>query len=83
MIVNEHMIERGIERFRKALQEAIKEHGNLAFSSRHELYGLLAEEHKEILDELNEGDQPFIDELLHAAVICIYGEICMKEGLTE
>lgn len=56
------------------LKKKSEKRGDDAYASRHETYGLLAEEVHELLDALhkNEGDN-FKEELLDIATVCILG----------
>ena len=49
--------------------------------SRHEIYGLVAEEWKELTDELqSRGINDFYSELLDLAVACLHGMVSIRTG---
>jgi len=68
--------------FERALQKAINKKGGGAFASCHEIYGALAEEMKELLDEIHHGDvSSASEELLDIAVIALWGAASINQKI--
>jgi hypothetical protein len=65
------------------LKFRLKTKGNGSYASRHEIYGILAEEMDELLDELRinslAGYKNFRKELLDIAVAALFAYTCMDE----
>lgn len=67
-------VDAAIERALKALKRRIKEKGNRPYRSRHETYGIIAEEHFELLLAMQKNDgENYKDELVDIAVAAIFG----------
>lgn len=63
-----------MEVLRAKLMARMEQHGPMSYASRHEAYGLLAEEfNKELLDALHSNSAwEFEEELLDVAVGCVF-----------
>lgn len=65
------------------LRYRLETKGNDSYASRHEIFGIIAEEMDELLDELRintrRGYKNFRKELLDIAVASLFGYICMDE----
>lgn len=74
----------GLEAVRDLLEFRLKQKGNGSYASTHEIYGMLAEEVKEVLDELQANNNvEFAKELLDVAVVAIWGYISVAYGYIE
>lgn len=59
----------------------LKEKGDGAFVSRHEVLGVVVEEYAESLSAVQNGTQDDVyDELLDIAVACVLGMACMHDN---
>ncbi len=76
-------INRGIKELEDKLFYRLATKGYGAYASRHEIYGILAEEMDELLDELRINTRPgyknYRKELKDIAVAALYGMICMDQ----
>ena len=67
----------------KRLYEKIDKHGDGAYASPHETFGILWEEVDEANDEMRSGnDAGFSEELIDIAVTCIFG-VASESGLFQ
>jgi len=82
-VTQEH-IARGILDITKKLESRLKKKGWGSYASRHEIFGICAEEMDELLDELRintpEGYENFAKECLDVAVAGLFGYICVQYG---
>lgn len=68
-------IQQGIDDILCKLHKRIKKKGRFSFSSTHEMYGILAEEFDELLDEVRSNDiEKFEQEIIDIAVGCIWAK---------
>lgn len=62
------------------LHKRMKEKGNGAWLSRHEILGILTEEKKEVIDAVHGGTLDELrKELIDVAVGCIFGIACIDQ----
>lgn len=74
----------GLRDLQLKMEFRIKQKGDGSYASTHEIYGILAEEVKEVLDELQaNNDVEFAKELLDVAVAALWGYICIQYGYIE
>ena len=77
-------ISRGLLALHDKLIYRLETKGRGQYASRHEIFGILAEEMDEALDELRENSEGgyvnFKKELLDVAVAAIFGYICLDGG---
>jgi NTP pyrophosphatase (non-canonical NTP hydrolase) len=77
-------INEGLISVRNKLRFRLETKGSGSYASRHEIYGILAEEMDELLDELRintrRGYKNFRKELLDVAVAALFGYVCMDEN---
>lgn len=82
--VDEGDIQKGLAHIQAKLRQRLQKKGYGQYISRHEIYGILAEEMDEVLDELRinspEGYENFSKELLDVAVGALFGYICCEFG---
>lgn len=79
--VTPEALEAGFEALRDKVNYRLKQKGDGSYASTHEIYGILAEEVKEVLDELQANDNSlFAKELLDVAVAALWGYICVSYG---
>lgn len=71
-----------IEHVKKNMMQILARKGYGSYASNHEIYGILAEEVKEYLDEIHLGtdDERKVAELVDIAVTAIFGIACITEG---
>jgi len=83
-VVSSQSINIGIRHIEEKLFHRLATKGYGSYASRHEIFGILAEEMDEVLDELRlntpEGYRDFRKELLDVAVAALFGYICMDES---
>lgn len=73
-VVSERDVEAAFRRVRDKMDERLKKKGWGAYSGAHEVYGILAEEFKELVDELQaDNREAYRAELVDIAVGCIFG----------
>ncbi len=74
-----------VEKVKQKLLELMDEpDGDKSFASTHEIYGAVAEEHKELLDALHaDTEDEFAAELADIAVAAIFGIACIEEWTVE
>ena len=61
------------------IEKKTLKHGGHAYASTHEIYGIVAEEFKELMDELHSNDtDEFESELIDVAVGAVWGLASMK-----
>lgn len=83
-IVLREDIELAIRAIEDKIQFRINQKGGYSYASPHEIYGILAEEVKEVLDELQANDNPeMAKELLDVAIAAIWGYISIQYGYIE
>ena len=60
----------------------LNQKGGRTYASVHEAYGIIAEEHKELLDAIhgNEGHEAIIEELNEIAVACVIAIASIRSG---
>lgn len=85
--ITEKEVKTAISVLIQKLNERIKQKGTHAFASTHEIYGVLAEEFKELLDAIHDTNPPeesqlyFIkEELLDIAVAAIFSYACIHSN---
>jgi NTP pyrophosphatase (non-canonical NTP hydrolase) len=79
--VSDEAILKCIELVIQGMGKKIEKHGRGAWMSRHETYGILAEEVDEVLEELRGNDNhKFAEELVDIAVVAIFGIASMVAG---
>lgn len=73
--VPEEILVEALNQFKRALLKRIRKHGKGAYFSRHETYGIIAEEFNlELLKAMQENNHiNFEEELLDVAVAAIFG----------
>jgi NTP pyrophosphatase (non-canonical NTP hydrolase) len=75
---------RAIEIIKAKLKNRLKQKGNGSFISRHEAFGVIAEEFDELLDELRSNNySKFKKELIDIAVASIFTLACMEAETLE
>lgn len=64
----------------KKMKFRLKQKGGRTYASVHEAYGIIAEEHKELLDAIheNEGHDAIVEELNDIAVACVIAIASIK-----
>lgn len=68
----------------RVLQDKIREKGSGTFASRHEILGLLEEEHFELIQAVrSESLERVKEELYDIAVVCLFGAACINAGTVE
>ena len=76
--------ERAIKIVKNKLIERLKRKGNGSFYSRHESFGIIAEEFDELWDELRSNNkQKFKNELIDVAVACLFSIACLEAKTME
>lgn len=77
----------GIQDIITKLDMRLNTKGDGQYASRHEIWGIIAEEYDEALDELRintpEGYDNFAKELKDIAVAAMFGYICVKYGYIQ
>lgn len=79
-----HIVEPGdilmaIEDIETKIEFRIEQKGGYSYASPHEIYGILAEEVKEVLDEVqSNNDVELAKELMDVAVAALWGYISIK-----
>ena len=69
---------------RKKLDERLKEKGEGAWLSTHEILGIVSEEFHELQHAVHENNRSQVYwELLDIAVACIFGMACLGEGTVD
>jgi NTP pyrophosphatase (non-canonical NTP hydrolase) len=70
---------KGIE---EKMKFRLRQKGGRTYASVHEAYGIIAEEHKELLDAIheNQGHDAIVEELNDIAVACIVAIASIRSG---
>jgi len=77
--ITEEQIKKGLELFNQVLDFRLKEKGDRAFASKHEVLGIITEEYQELIEAVKNNDKEnFEEELFDVAVAAIFGYICSK-----
>lgn len=73
-----------VNTLQEAVNNRITKHGYGIAISIHEIYGILAEEMKELLDDIHANEYESVyEELVDVAVAAIYGMVSMKRIILE
>ena len=76
--------QKAIQIVKNKLVEKLRKKGNGSFVSRHESFGIVAEEFDELLDELRTNNKiKFKKELIDVAVACIFSIACLEAKTME
>ena len=67
-----------IETVKDMLNFRLDEKGAGTFKSRHEMFGIIAEEFYELANSMQDGNRNFDDEVLDLAVACVFGLACIE-----
>lgn len=83
--VSASALDASISVIKENLQKKLKKHGDGMWCSRHEVYGIIAEEIYELLKSIHEKEslERFIGELADVAVGCLFGIASMLDGGLE
>ena len=85
-ISRQHVLD-AVTETRRALDDRLDEKGYGSFASRHEIQGILAEEMKEILDEIHSQEDAdhghLAEELKDLAVGAIFGLACIRSNTLD
>lgn len=82
--ITELDIFRALNRVTTKLDERLTEKGRGAFLSRHEIYGIIAEERHEFIEAVQQGELRHVEaELVDIAVAAIFGIACINSGKVE
>lgn len=78
--VENKFIDEAIDATRAHVGNCMIRHGRGTFASKHEAYGIMAEEVKELLDaiERNESPEKLFVEFKDVAQVCIFAMACIK-----
>ena len=79
--VRQESLEKAAAHLIEQLQRRINQHGYGAFSSRHEVLGVLTEEYLELVEAVRQNKlQDFEDELADLAVGALFALACAQGG---
>ena len=82
--IPDHILERSLQFVRDEISRQLKDKGKGTFSSRHEILGMVDEEHDELKDAVrSEGIQRVKAELADIAVGCIWGIASIEAGTID
>lgn len=83
--VDVDFINKAMEELREHVAKCMIRHGHGTFASKHEAYGILAEEVKELLDsiEKNKSNNDLEVEFKDVAQVCVFALACLKAGTME
>jgi NTP pyrophosphatase (non-canonical NTP hydrolase) len=84
-VVHEVYINKAFFELQKALAYRLNQKGRGTFASKHEIYGVLAEEMHELLCAI-ESNVPLKEvqkELRDIAVGCVFGDACIEAGAVD
>jgi phosphoribosyl-ATP pyrophosphohydrolase len=82
--IPDHCLEKAQNKVKENLVFRLHQKGPGIFASKHEVFGVVAEEYKEVLDALHKGDtQEMYSELNDLAVACILGMACIDSKLMD
>ncbi len=82
--LTEAQVDAAVEVLRTNLKRRLHEKGWGAWLSRHEVLGIIAGEHKELIDAVQGEPQKCVkDELLDIAVGAVFGVACIDAGTLE
>ena len=76
--ISKEEFEKVLDKVRLATEWQIKNKGDGAFVSTHEIVGVIQEEYSELLEELHKNNnQAFATELIDIAIACLWGYASM------
>jgi len=78
--VNEEFIDLAIDELKNHVKSCLKRHGDGTFASKHEAYGILAEEVQELLSAIEKNyDSDRLElEFKDVAQVCVFALACLK-----
>jgi len=83
-VIGDNACRKAIDTVRLKLSSRLLEKGCGAFVSRHEIFGIVAEEYDELLEAVRSKSLECVhDELLDIAVACVFGMACICENTTD
>lgn len=79
--ISKEDFEKVLDKVRQATEWQIKNKGDGAFVSTHEIVGAIQEEYGELLEELHHNNnQSFATELIDIAIACLWGYASMVKN---
>lgn len=82
--ITDQDINDAVYRLQKEIARRLNEKGTGSFASRHEIFGVLDEEHDEIRKAVHsESNDRLVDELMDKAAGAVIGAACIMAGKTD